>query len=75
MSRLNKSDLDILVSALRCHTNKDYTLGRWNDYWHIYDKSNGESLIVGTARECYNYMQAYLAGISYAIDHMNAWKH
>lgn len=72
MSRLNKSDLQILVSALRYHTNKDYTLGRWNGYWHIYDKVNGELLIAGTARECYNYMQAYLAGIIYALDHMCA---
>lgn len=70
MSRLSKSDLQILVSALRYHTNKDYTVGRWNGYWHIYDKGNGEMLVAGTARECYNYMQAYLAGILYVLDYM-----
>lgn len=72
MSRLNKSDLEVLVARLRRQTNKDYTLGNWNGYWHIYNRTDGEMIISGSTRECYDHMQAYLAGIQYAVNYMGA---
>lgn len=72
MARLKQSDLQVLVSRLRRYTNKDYTMGNWNGYWHIYIRHDGEMLISGTTRECYDFMQAYLAGILYAVNHMGA---
>lgn len=72
MGRLKQSDLQVLVSRLRRQTNKDYTMGNWNGYWHIYNRSDGEMIITGTLRECYDFMQAYLAGILYAVNHMGA---
>lgn len=72
MGRLKKSDLEVLVARLSRQTNKDYALSSWDGYWHIYNRTDGEMIISGTTRECYDYMQAYLAGILYAVNYMGA---
>ena len=72
MSRLTQSDLEDLVARLRRVTNEDYVLDKWNEYYHVYNRDTQEMIITAKMRGCYDYLQAYLAGISYAIDHMGA---
>lgn len=68
MSRLNRSDLERKLVTLGTLTNKPYVVSMWNGYYHVYVKTNGEHLISGSLRGCYDYVTAFLHGINYTLD-------
>lgn len=65
--RLSKNDLKEVVKNINNLIGKDYVVGHWNGYYHVYTHSNGEGLISGTLRECYNYCIAFKHGIRVAF--------
>ena len=67
MSRLKREDLQRKLVDLGFLTSKPFVYGYWNGYYHIYDKSNGENLITGSIRECYDYVTAFIQGMEYVI--------
>lgn len=69
MSRLKREDLERELVELVACTREAYVYGYWNGYYHVYIKTNGEMLITGTLRECYDYVKAFIYGIRYAKLH------
>lgn len=69
MTRLKREDLERELVELGEYTREPYVYGYWNDYYHVYIKTNGEMLITGTLRECYDYVKAFIQGIRYAKWH------
>ena len=61
--RLRMQDLKDEVSIINIFLMKDYVVGNWNGFYHVYTESEGEMLIVGTLRQCYDYCVAYKKGI------------
>lgn len=69
MSRLKREDLERKIVVLGELTRKPFAYGYWNGYCHVYNKSNGENLITGSIRECYDYVTAFIHGMDFVIRH------
>lgn len=65
--RLSKNDLVSAVMRINALIDKDYVVGNWGGYYHVYTYSKGENLITGSLRECFNYCVAFTHGIREAI--------
>lgn len=61
--RLKMQDLKDEVNVINILLMKDYVVGNWSGFYHVYTKSKGVMLITGTLRECYDYCVAYKHGI------------
>ena len=67
MSRITRKVLGERVKQLAELTSRNYVVGYWNGYSHIYNKSNGTMLITGTCRECKDVVDMFMYGYQSAI--------
>jgi hypothetical protein len=70
MTRLKREDLQRKLDVLCVYTRKTYVYGIWNGFYHVYVKSNGEMLVTGSLRECYDYVTTFIKGMEYAFSHV-----
>lgn len=68
MKRLTKSVFEESVNYLRELTNCNYTVGYWNGFAHVYNKSSGEMLFTGTLRECKDAVDMFIMGYKSALE-------
>lgn len=67
MPRITKKVLEERVEQLAALTNKNFVVGYWNGYSHIYNKLDGTMLISGTCRECKDAVDMFIYGYQVAL--------
>lgn len=60
--------MEARVEYLALLTKRDYVLGYWNGLVHVYNKSTGEALIIGTLRQCKDGVDMVILGYNLAIE-------
>ncbi|UVY21097.1 MAG: hypothetical protein [Bacteriophage sp.] len=61
---IEREDLERELVDLGEYTREPYVYG-----YYVHIKTNGEMLVIGTLRECYDYVKAFIYGIRYAKWH------
>lgn len=62
MTRITKKVLEERVEQLATLTNKNFVVGYWDGYSHVYNQLNGSMLITGTCRECKDAVDMFMYG-------------
>ena len=68
MTRLTKKMMDERLNQMRKLTGLDLKFVYFNGYTHLYNNQNGENIITGTNRECFDAMYFYMLGYRNCLD-------
>lgn len=73
MERLTKKMMDERLKQMRKLTGLNLGFSYFNGYTHLYNMENGENIITGTSRECFDAMYFYMLGYRNCLDRSEYW--